>query len=68
MKKLILLLSICLTSCVIPEYTTPKQCCDERTYIPTHYQPTKVVIIKKDKPTYKKRNIKVKVNKHRKRK
>jgi hypothetical protein len=74
MKKLIFILLIGLTSCVAPQHIDSK-CCDDhtcldwiRTGYPTYYQPTKVVIIKKNKPTHKNRNIKVRINKHRKRK
>ena len=68
MKKLfIFLLLISITSCVVPysnyDYTEPIT----YPYYPTYYQPTKVVIIKKNKPKYKKRHIKIKINKHRKR-
>jgi hypothetical protein len=61
-----------MSSCVVPQ-----SCCDEHKpisyqeaqpayrYYPTYYKP-KVVIIKK-KP-HNKRHIKVKINKHRKRK
>tara|TARA_R110002020_G_scaffold292764_1_gene508132 strand:- start:1225 stop:1425 length:201 start_codon:yes stop_codon:yes gene_type:complete len=66
MKILIFILSIGLTSCVVPQHIDSK-CCDKHTYTP-HYQPTKIVIVKKNKPKYKKRRVKVKVNKHRKRK
>tara|TARA_R100000664_G_C2746509_1_gene134171 strand:- start:1068 stop:1280 length:213 start_codon:yes stop_codon:yes gene_type:complete len=65
MKKLLLVLLIGLTSCIVPQHIESDKCCDKHTYIPTYYQPTRVVIIKKDKPIYK-RNIKVKINKHRK--
>ena len=57
-----------MSSCMLPystyDYTEPTR----TYYYPTYYQPTKVVIIKK-KPHHKpKRHIKVKINKHRKRK
>jgi len=57
-----------MSSCMLPystyDYTEPT-----RTYYPTYHQPTRVVIIKKSKPQYKKkRHVKVKINKHRKRK
>ena len=48
MAKILLVLLLFISSCVIPE-----SCCeqDRSTYYPnTYYQPTKVVIIKKDKP------------------
>ena len=67
MKKLLFLLLISLTSCVVPQHINSEKCCDKHTYYKPYYQPTKVVIIKKNKPIYKKRHIKVKVNKHRKR-
>jgi len=67
-KTLLLIAIISMSSCILPystyDYTEPT-----RTYYPTYYQPTRVVIIKKNKPQYKKkRHIKVKINKHRKRK
>jgi hypothetical protein len=68
MKKLLLLLLIGLTSCVVPQHIDSK-CCDDHSHLnwtPTYYQPTKVVVIKKNKPIYKNRHIKVKINKHRK--
>ena len=67
MKKLLLVLLICLTSCVVPQHIDSK-CCDKNTCYEPHYQPTRVVVIKKNKPIYKKRHVKVKINKHRKRK
>ena len=65
MKNILFILLISLTSCVVPQHIDSKKCCDKHTYKP-YYQPTKVVIIKKDKPIY--RRVKVRVNKHRKRK
>ena len=68
-KILLLTIIISIYSCVVPysayDYTEPTR----TYYYPTYYQPTKVVIIKKSKPQYKKkRHVKVKINKHRKRK
>tara|TARA_R100001594_G_scaffold93883_1_gene128095 strand:+ start:89 stop:301 length:213 start_codon:yes stop_codon:yes gene_type:complete len=65
MKRLLLILLVSLTSCIVPQHIDSK-CCDKHTYYEPHYQPTRVVIIKKDKPVYKKKHIKVKINKHRK--
>tara|TARA_R100000781_G_scaffold85218_1_gene52475 strand:+ start:945 stop:1148 length:204 start_codon:yes stop_codon:yes gene_type:complete len=67
MKKLLFISLISFTSCVVPQHIDSK-CCDKHTYYESHYQPTKVVVIKENKPIYKKRHIKVKINKHRKRK
>ena len=66
-KILLLTIIISMSSCMVPyssyDYTEPYY-----PYYPTYYKPTKVVIIKK-KPHYKhKRHIKVKINRHRKRK
>ena len=68
MKRLLLIfLLISMASCMTPyssyDYTEPIR----YPYYPTYYQPTKVIVIKKNKPKYKKRHIKVKINKHRKR-
>tara|TARA_R100000458_G_C8156949_1_gene162553 strand:- start:309 stop:515 length:207 start_codon:yes stop_codon:yes gene_type:complete len=68
MKKLLFILLISFTSCVVPQHIDSKKCCDKHTYYNSHYQPTKIVVVKKNKPKYKKRHVKVKVNKHRKRK
>ena len=69
MKKLIFILLIGLTSCVVPQNIDSEKCCDNHTYYKPYYQPTKVIVIKKNKPIiYKTRHVKVKVNKHRKRK
>ena len=68
MKKILILLLIGLTSCVVPQHVDPKKCCDKHTYYRPHYKPTHVVIVKKEKPIYKKRHRKVRINKHRKRK
>jgi hypothetical protein len=68
MKKILLLLLIIMTSCVVPQHIEPNKCCDKQTCYEPYYSPTRVVIVKKNKPTYTKRNIKVKINKHRKRK
>ena len=67
MKKLLLILLISLTSCTVPQYIDSDKCCDKHTYYKPYYKPTRIVIVKKDKPIYKKRHIKVKMNKHRKR-
>ena len=63
-KKLLLLIVICTSSCVIPystyDYVEPTR----YIYYPT-YQPTRTIIVKhKHKPN--KRHVKVKINKHRK--
>ncbi len=68
MKKILLLLLITITSCVIPQHIEPDKCCDKHTYYRPHYPQTRVVIVKKNKLIPTKRSIKVKVNKHRKRK
>ena len=68
MKKLLFILLIGLTSCVVPQHIEPEKCCDKHTYYEPYYTPTRVIVINKNKPVYKKRHIKVKVNKHRKRK
>ena len=68
MKKLIFILLISLTSCVVPQHIESEKCCDKHTYYRSYYSPTRVIVINKNKPVYKKRHIKVKVNKHRKRK
>ena len=65
MKKLIFILLISLSSCVVPQHIDSGKCCDKHTYYTPYYQPTRIVI-KKNKPIYKKRHIKVKINKHRK--
>jgi hypothetical protein len=66
MKKLLLILLISLTSCIAPQHIDSK-CCDKHTYYHEIYTPpTKIVVIKKNKPIQKKRHIKVRVNKHRK--
>ena len=67
MKKIIFILLLFASSCMMPystyDYTEPT-----RVYYQPVYTPTKVVIIKK-KPKHKyKRHVKVKVNKPRKRK
>ena len=65
-RILILFIILFISSCVVSE-----SCCDKDKSVcyptKTYYQPTKVVIIKKDKPI-RNRSIKVKINKHRKRK
>ena len=66
MKKLLLILLIGLTSCTVPQYIDSDKCCDKHTYYKPYYKPTRVVIVKKDKPIYNKRHIKVRINKHRK--
>ena len=68
MKKILFILLISFTSCVVPQHIESDKCCDKHTYYRPHYSPTRVVIVKKNKPVHIKRNIKVKVNKHRKRK
>jgi len=62
MRSILILLAIVLASC-----TVPQQCCDKHvTYQRTYHQPAKVIVIKKNKTKYKKRRVKVRVNKHRK--
>ena len=65
MKKIIILIVVCMSSCVVPyssyDYTEPTR----TYYYPTYYQPTKIVVVKK-KPIKTKRHVKVKINKHRK--
>ena len=68
MKKILILLLIGLTSCVVPQQIDSEKCCDKHTYYKPYYKPTRIVIVKKDKPIYKKRHKKVRINKHRKRK
>ena len=69
MKKILILLLITSTSCVVPQYVEPDKCCDKQTYYEPYFTtPPRVIVISKNKPTYKKRHIKVKINKHRKRK
>tara|TARA_R100000808_G_C2123273_1_gene134087 strand:+ start:676 stop:885 length:210 start_codon:yes stop_codon:yes gene_type:complete len=67
-RLLILLLLITLVSCVVPQHIEPDKCCDKNTYYEPYYSPTRVIVVNKNKPIYKKRHIKVKINKHRKRK
>ena len=66
MKKLVFILLIGLTSCVVPQRIEPDKCCDKHTYYEPYYSPTRVIVVNKNKPIYKKRHIKVRVNKHRK--
>ena len=68
MRELLFILSIILSSCVIPQHIDSEKCCDKHTYYyKPYYQPTRVIVIKKNKPLIrKKRHIKVKINKHRK--
>ena len=66
MKKiLILFLLTCAMSCMMPyssyDYAQPVK----PVYYPTYYQPTKVIVINKNKHTRNKRHTKVKINKHR---
>ena len=67
MKKLLLLLIIiCMSSCMVPyssyDYAEPTY-----RYYPTYYQPTKVIVVKqKHKHHNKKRHVKVRINRHRK--
>ena len=68
MKKLIFILLIGLTSCVVPQHIESDKCCDKQTCYEPHFTPPRVIVVNKIKPTYKKRHVKVKVNKHRKRK
>ena len=66
MKKILFILLISLTSCVVPQHIDSKKCCDKHTYYEPYYPPTRVIVINKNKPVYKKRHIKVKINKRRK--
>jgi|TARA_Y100000004_G_C8696923_1_gene319982 hypothetical protein len=69
MKKILFILLVSLASCTVPQYVEPDKCCDKHTYYKPYYPPTRVVVVKKNKPNiYKKRRVKVKINKHRKRK
>ena len=68
MKKILFILLISFTSCVVPQHIESDKCCDKHTYYEPYYSPTRIVIVKKNKPIYTKRSVKVKVNKHRKRK
>ena len=68
MKKLLFILLISLISCVVPQHIETDRCCDKQTCYEPYYSPTRVIVINKTKPTYKKRHVKVKINKHRKRK
>ena len=68
MKKLLFILLISLISCVVPQHIETDKCCDKQTCYEPYYSPTRVIVINKTKPTYKKRHVKVKINKHRKRK
>ena len=68
MKKLIIILIISLTSCVVPQHIESDKCCNKQTCYEPYFAPSRVVVVNKIKPTYKKRHIKVKINKHRKRK
>ena len=71
MKKLLILIIICTSSCAVPyssyDHTEPYY-----PYYPTYYQPTKVIVVKQKqkqkhyKHRNKKRHVKVKINKHRK--
>ena len=67
MKKLLLLIIICTSSCIIPystyDYVEPTR----YIYYPT-YQPTRIIVKQKHKRHNKsnKRHVKVKINKHRK--
>ena len=68
MKKLLILIIICTSSCVVPysnyDYVEPR-----RVYYYPIYQPTRTIIIKqkhKHKHRSNKRHVKVKINKHRK--
>ena len=66
MKKILLLLLITTTSCIVPQHIEPGKCCDKHTYYKPYYPPTRVIIVKKNKPNvYKKTHVKVKINKHR---
>ena len=69
MRNILFILLISFTSCVIPQHIESDKCCDKQTcYEPYFATPPRVIVINKNKPTYKKRHVKVKINKHRKRK
>tara|TARA_R100000664_G_C2740427_1_gene129015 strand:+ start:757 stop:972 length:216 start_codon:yes stop_codon:yes gene_type:complete len=71
MKKILSLLLITITSCVVPQHIESDKCCDKQTYYEPYFiTPSRVIVINKNKSVYTKpkRHIKVKVNKHRKRK
>ena len=70
MKKILILIIICASSCMVPysnyDYDTPRY-----VYYPHMYhQPTRVIVVKQKYKHYKhhnkKRHIKVRINKHRK--
>ena len=68
MKKLLLLLIIiCISSCMVPYSSYDHVEPIRYQYYPTYYQPTKVIVVKQKHHKHK-RHIKVKINKHRKRK
>ena len=66
MKNILFILLISSISCVVPQHIERKKCCDKHTYYEPYYPSTRVVIVNKNKPIYKKKHIKVKINKHRK--
>ena len=68
MRNILFVLLISFTSCVVPQHIEPDKCCDKHTCYEPYYSPTRVIVVNKNKPIYKKRHIKVKINKHRKRK
>ena len=68
MKKLLIIITIFMSSCVVPYSATDYT--PQRNYYPyTYYQPTKVIIVKQESHKHhkhNKRHIKVRINKHRK--
>ena len=69
MKKVLILFVICFMSCGVPQYSSfyyPDTYYPNTYYPNVYYQPTKVIVIKNNKKVYKKRNVKVKINKRRK--
>ena len=68
MKKILFILLISLMSCVVPQHIESDKCCDKQTCYEPYFTTPRVIVVNKIKPIYKKRHIKVKINKHRKRK
>ena len=65
MRNILFVLLISFTSCVVPQHIEPDKCCDKHTYYEPYYSPTRVLVVNKNTPIYKKRHIKVKINNHR---
>jgi hypothetical protein len=66
MKKLLIVIAIFMSSCMVPYNTTDYT--PQRNYYPyTHYQPTRVIVVKQKPHKHHKRHrrhIKVRINKH----